>query len=156
MRLRQSLGMLAAVLVVAASVWSINAATSGPVAPVRVLPDELQWKGNASQHGLQTAALFGDSRAAEPYAERIKIPAHTRLKPHRHSNAIRMVTVLSGTLFFAFGEKFDEAKLTPMPTGTFFTEPKGAAHFAMTGDEDVVLQLDAIGPGGTTYVTPAE
>jgi hypothetical protein len=147
---------LAAVILVAAAVWSIGATTTNLVTPVRILPEELQWSGNPQQHGLQTAALFGDPRKAEPYAERIKIPAHTRLKPHWHPNAIRMVTVLSGTLYFAFGEDFDEAKLKPMPVGTFFTEPKGAAHYAMTKDEDVMLQLDAIGPAGTSYVTPTE
>ena len=156
MRLLQRNGLLAAVSLVAAAVWCIGATATKPVLPVRVLPKEVRWSGNPSQHGLQTAALFGNPRAAEPYAERIKIPAHARLDPHWHPNAIRMVTVLSGTLYFAFGEVFDEAKLMPMPVGTFFTEPKGAAHYAMAGDEDVVLQLDAIGPAGTTYVTPAD
>jgi uncharacterized RmlC-like cupin family protein len=155
MRLFQQKGpWAAAILVVAATVWCIGATTNNLVAPVRVLPEELQWSGNPSQHGLQTAALFGNPQLAGPYAERIRIPAHTRLKPHWHPNAIRMVTVLSGTLYFAFGEEFDEAKLTAMPVGTFFTEPKDAAHFALTKNEDVILQLDAIGPAGTNYVTP--
>jgi hypothetical protein len=145
-----------AILIAVVAVWSVGATTTAPLAPVRLLPEQLQWSGNAKQHGLQTAALFGNPRAAEPYAERIKIPAHTRLKPHRHPNAIRMVTVLSGTLYFAFGEVFDETKLEPMPVGTFFTEPKDAAHYAMTGDEEVVLQLDAIGPAGTSYVKTGE
>jgi len=148
--------LAAAMLIAAAALWSVGAAATNPVAPVRVLPEELQWSGNPQQHGLQTAPLFGNPRAAEPYAERIKIPAHTRLKPHWHPNAIRMVTVLSGTLYFAFGEEFDEAKLKAMPVGTFFTEPKDAAHYAMTKDEDVVLQLDAIGPAGTNYVPSTE
>ena len=157
MRLLQRRGLsAAAILTVATTVWSVGATTTNLIAPIRVLPEELQWSGNPQQHGLQTAALFGNPHAAEPYAERIKIPAHTRLRPHWHPNAIRMVTVLSGTLYFAFGEEFDETKLMPMPVGTFFTEPKGAAHFAMTKDEDVVLQLDAIGPAGTNYVTLVE
>jgi quercetin dioxygenase-like cupin family protein len=157
MRLLHGKGPLAAAILIAVvAVWSIGAGTTTPHAPVRLLPEQLQWSGNAKQHGLQTAALFGNPRAAEPYAERIKIPAHTRLKPHRHPNAIRMVTVLSGTLYFAFGEQFDEAKLEPMPVGTFFTEPKNAAHYAMTADEEVVLQLDAVGPAGTEYVKPKE
>jgi hypothetical protein len=156
MRFLKRRGSLVAAILIAAAVWSIGATTTNPVAPVRVLPEELQWSGNPQQHGLQTAALFGDPRKAEPYAERIRIPAHSRLKPHWHPNAIRMVTVLSGTLYFAFGEEFDEANLKPMPVGTFFTEPKGAAHYAMTKGDDVVLQLDAVGPAGTTYVTPRE
>jgi hypothetical protein len=59
--------------------------------------------------------------------------------------------VLSGTLYFAFGDKFDESKLKPLPAGTFFVEPKDTPHFALTKGE-VVLQLNAVGPAGTKYV----
>jgi quercetin dioxygenase-like cupin family protein len=142
------------VAVVAA--WCVAAATTSPTATTFVLPSDLKWSGNARQHGLQTAPLFGNPHVAEPYAERIKIPAHSRLMPHRHPSAIRMVTVLSGTLYFAFGETFDETKLRTLPAGTFFVEPKGVAHYSMTKDEPVVLHLDAIGPAGTTYVDGGE
>jgi hypothetical protein len=120
-----------------------------------LFPDELNWSGNPLLHGLQTAPLYGDSRVPLPYAERIKMPAHFRLPPHSHPNDSRMVVVLSGTFYFAFGEKFDESKLKALPPGSFFTEPKNAPHFAMTKDEGVVLQLNAVGPAGTNYVEAA-
>jgi len=63
-----------------------------------------------------------------------------------------MVTVLSGTLYYAYGDKFDESKLKALPPGSFFTEPKDMPHYAMTKDEVVILQLNAIGPAGTKYV----
>jgi quercetin dioxygenase-like cupin family protein len=80
------------------------------------------------------------------------MPPHFRLPPHWHPNEARTVVVLSGTLYFAFGEKFDESKLKALPAGSFFTEPKNAAHFAMTKEDGVELQLNAVGPTGTTYV----
>jgi quercetin dioxygenase-like cupin family protein len=95
--------------------------------------------------------LVGNPNAPEPYAERIRLPANTRLVPHSHPNEARMVTVISGTLYYAFGERFDESKLTPLPPGSFFTEPKDMPHYALT-HEEVILQLNAVGPAGTRYV----
>ncbi len=119
--------------------------------PVCLLPGDLTWSPKPAVHGLETAVLAGDPSGSGMYAERIRMPAKIRLAPHSHLDQVRMVTVLSGTLYFAFGEVFDESKLKPLPAGTFFVEPQGLAHYALTKDE-VVLQLDAIGPTGTMYV----
>jgi hypothetical protein len=132
--------------------WAVVAVRDEPVRPIFLRPEALIWSGDPQLHGLRTAPLCGDSRVAEPYAERILIPPHTRLLPHSHPNDARMVVVLSGTFYFAFGETFDESKLLALPPGTFFTEPKNAPHYAMTKEEGVLLQLNAIGPAGTKYV----
>jgi len=118
---------------------------------IRLFPADLDWKSNPTLHGLETAILVGNPNAPELYIQRIKIPAGTRLVPHSHPNSMRMVTVLSGTLYFAFGEKFDESKLTALPPGTFFTEPKDLPHYSMAREE-VILQFNAIGPAGTNYI----
>jgi uncharacterized RmlC-like cupin family protein len=131
--------------------WSAGAISDNSGETICIFPEDLKWGGNAGLHGLQTAPLVGDSRGCEPYAERIKIPDGVRLKPHWHPNQGRMVTVISGTLRFAFGDKFDETKLKALPPGTFFTEPKNMAHYAVAKGE-VILQLSAIGPAGTNYV----
>jgi quercetin dioxygenase-like cupin family protein len=115
------------------------------------LPSDLTWSANPAVHGLQTAVLLGDPKGPGVYVERVKMPAKLRLAPHWHLDQTRRVTVLSGTLYFAFGERFDESKLKPLPAGSFFIEPKGAAHYALTKDE-VILQIDAAGPTGTVYV----
>jgi SAM-dependent methyltransferase len=117
-----------------------------------LLPGDLAWQANAVVHGLETAVLVGDPNAAGDYVQRIKMPAGTRLAPHWHADRVRRVTVLGGTLYFAFGAKFDEGKLKALPAGSFFVEPPGVPHFAMT-KEDVMLQLDAVGPTGTTYAS---
>lgn len=119
---------------------------------VQLLPNELNWQSNPNLHGLQTATLVGDPNSPEPYAERIKFPANFRLNPHFHANQSRMVTVISGTLYYSFGEQFDESQLKAFPPGSFFTEPKGMSHYALT-KEEVILQLNALGPATTEYVT---
>ncbi len=126
-----------------------------PAEPIRLLPGDLQWTSNPKLHGLETATLAGDPRAPAPYAERIRFPPNFRLEPHSHPNEARMVTVLSGTLYYAFGERFEEARLQALPAGSFFTEPRDLPHYAMTGDEPVVVELHAIGPAATRYLEAA-
>lgn len=141
-------------LLVAAPQYSL-ATVSQPIAEetgVAILPEKLVWVANPKLHGLETTSLAGDPALSEPYAQRIKLAPGTRLDPHYHPNKARMVTVLKGTLYFAFGERFDNAALRAMPAGSFFTEPVRVPHYAVAGSEEVVLELHAIGPDGTTYV----
>jgi quercetin dioxygenase-like cupin family protein len=138
---------LVALLVI---VWAIGAAgdstaqTSG-TSVVR-LPNEIVYKGlpGAPQH----VTLFGDPTNPGLYVDRIKFSAGTKVMPHWHPDPVRTVLVLSGTLYFAVGEVFDEAKLTPYPAGTLYSEPPGTRHFAWAKDGEVILQITAIGPMG--------
>lgn len=123
----------------------------GDPARVMLLPNELEWIANPTLHDLQTATLMGDPNAAGPYVQRIRIPAHFKIAPHTHPE-VRMVTVLAGTLYYAFGDQFDETRLKALPAGSFFIESQDVPHYAMTRGEGVVLQLNANGPSGTTYV----
>lgn len=124
---------------------------------VRALPEDTDWKSSAMlPNGIQAQLLVGDPKAGGLYAMRVRIPAGTRIPPHWHPDLKRTVTVISGTLRIGFGRTFDETKLVSMTPGTFFTEPSNEPHFAMTGDEDAILHLIAIGPSGTTYVDPAD
>lgn len=117
--------------------------------PKIILPNEIEWKTNAeSSSELQTIVLAGDPSKAELYTSRVRIPANMKLLPHFHLES-RTVVVLSGTLCYAYGEKFDESKLTAMPPGTFFTEPAGQPHFSWAKDGDVVVQVTGVGPTGT-------
>lgn len=152
--MRSSLGKMLLSVTLSCGVLggSLAGDSSAPAIGIQLLPGDLQWNSNPKLHGLQTAILVGDPKAPEPYAERISFPPNYRLEPHSHPNEFRMVTVLSGTLYYAFGDTFDENRLTALPAGSFFTEPKDEPHYAMTKDESVVLELHAIGPAGTQYV----
>lgn len=122
--------VLMVTLVVSVLAWSCGEAQSDPAVVIQLLPGDLKWSSNPKLHGLQTVTLAGNPNAPEPYAERIKLPANFRLAPHSHPNEARMVTVFSGTLYYAYGDKFDEAKLKALPAGSFFTEPKDMTHYA--------------------------
>ncbi|MCE5324861.1 MAG: cupin domain-containing protein [Planctomycetaceae bacterium] len=120
---------------------------------VQLLPGDLQWKSSPALHSLQTATLLGDPAKPAPYVQRIKLPPNHRLEPHSHPNSARIVTVLSGTMYFAYGNAWDESRLRALPPGSFFTEPANMPHFARTGNEEVILQLSATGPDGTRYIS---
>ena len=118
---------------------------------VVTLPQDIHLKAPlAGAPGI--ASLFGDPTKAELFVQQIKIPAGFNLMPHWHPEAWRTVVVLSGTLYYANGQEWDESKMKAFPAGTFFAEPAGAPHYAWARDGDVLLQLTAIGPTGTTFV----
>ena len=73
--------------------------------------------------GPQTAVLYGDPTKPGVYVQRVKFPPGTKVMPHWHPDEWRTAVVLSGTLYFGVGEQWDESKLQPYPTGTFYSEP---------------------------------
>jgi quercetin dioxygenase-like cupin family protein len=141
-----------AALLLAASVFPAQARDAGP--GIVKLPDQIEYKGLPGT--LQIATLYGDPAKPEMFVQRYKVPAGLKLMPHYHPDSPRTVAVLSGTLYYALGEVWDESKLKALPPGTFFTEPPKAAHFAWAKDGEVVLQLTSIGPTGTTIIKAPE
>ena len=116
------------------------------------LPDQLEWNAPAISVGTSTAVLYGDPAKPSVYVARVKIPAGFKLMPHTHPDDWRTAVVLSGTLYFGLGNKWDESKLKPYPTGTFFSEPKDTPHFAWAKDGEVILQVTAKGPSGSVAI----
>ena len=64
------------------------------------------------------------------------------------------MTVLSGTLYFGFGDRWDEDKLKAYPAGTFFTELPTTPHFIAAKEGDVIFQAVGIGPSGLIAAHP--
>ena len=116
------------------------------------LPDQIEWKAPAVSPGPSAAVLYGDPSKAGVFVSRTKFPAGFKIMPHTHPDEWRTVVVLSGTLYFGLGDKWDDAKLQPRPAGTFFSEAKGAPHFAWAKDGEVIIQVTGMGPSGTTLV----
>jgi hypothetical protein len=88
--------------------------------------------------------------------DQVKFPPGFKLRPHWHPEAVRTVVILSGALYYANGEQWDESKLKPFPAGTFFSELPRVPHYAWARDGEVVLQLTGIGPTGTQLIEPAK
>ena len=116
-------------------------------------PSQLTWKPGRVP-GVENAALLGSSKAEGPYIERVRFPPNFVIQAHTHPDQ-RSYTILSGTWYIGYGDKFDETKLQPLPPGSFYVEPAGVNHFVATKDEPVVLQLSGVGPTATQFLDKA-
>jgi hypothetical protein len=136
--------------------WSVAHAQGDPAGFVQVLPSDIKWAANPNvPPGGQTAVLLGDPRKPEPYVVRGKFPANFKVMPHTHPDA-RTYTVLSGTWYLGFGDKFDAEKVKAFPAGSVHTLPPKVPHFVLTKGEEVIFQVNSVGPATTDYVNPAD
>jgi quercetin dioxygenase-like cupin family protein len=115
-------------------------------------PSEIDWsKAETAANGVQTYTVLGNLKEEGYYIIMVRIPANTKLAPHFHPEN-RTVVVVSGKFGWIYGDTFDETKLHEMTTGTFFAEPGNEPHFALTKNEEVILQVAGFGPTGTTII----
>src|SRR6185436_11127792 len=80
--------------------------------------------------GAQIAVVSGDPSKSGPFAIRLKFPAGFRVPPHWHPTD-EHVTVLSGTIAFGMGEKFDKTAMKVMTAGGYAMMPAEMRHFAL-------------------------
>jgi len=115
-------------------------------------PAEMRFVPDPAHAGYETAVLVGDPKKPGVYAVQTRLPANITIDPHTHGEKWRIATVLSGTLYYAQGSTFDEAKLRALPPGSLIVEPQNVAHFARTKGEPVLLHIVGEGPASTVAV----
>jgi quercetin dioxygenase-like cupin family protein len=118
-----------------------------------VTADELVWKEHPLFKGAQIVNVFGDTTKAETIVLRVKFPPHFKVPPHTHPYS-EVVTVLSGTYWNAMGDDMEKGVM--LKPGSVFMLPANHVHRTWTTDEEVVIQLNFTGPGGITFVNPAD
>ncbi len=138
----------------AVAVHALHAQTG--VGALALTPSEMKWEtqGSLATAGMEQLNLVGNPSRPGPYTLRLKFPAGYRLAPHTHPDN-REVTILSGTWYTGYGDKFDPAALKALPAGSFYTEPANVAHFVEVR-EPVLIQVSGTGPGGRKFVDPAD
>jgi quercetin dioxygenase-like cupin family protein len=120
-----------------------------------VKPDALTWTENpALPKGFQVAVILGDPTKAEVVVQRVKFPPNSQIAPHTHPYA-EVVTVISGTVGTDEGEKL-EKKGEMLEAGSVFTHGAKHAHYAWTGTEEAIVQVQYTGPAGIDYINPAD
>ncbi len=130
------------------------AADDLPEGGMRITTEELKWKpGRVPGH--QIAPLIGDSTKPGPYVERVKFPPNSISQAHSHPEA-RAYTIISGTWYVGYGDKFDPAKLKALPAGSFYTEPANVNHFSQIKEDGVTVQIVGVGPSATRFVAPPD
>jgi hypothetical protein len=105
-----------------------------------ILPEDIEWKPfPAFPPGARLAVLVGHPAESGPYVVRVKVPADTKLMPHKHPED-RIYTVMSGVFYIGLGETFDGDKVNAYPPGSVIV---------LSGE--YVTQVTAIGPLGLEY-----
>jgi quercetin dioxygenase-like cupin family protein len=107
--------------------------------------------GTSGVVGIQSIVLSGDPTKEGPYTIEIRVPARTRIAAHSHKDD-RSAVVVSGRWLLGYGDRASDAAFKLLPPGSFYTEPAGANHFAMTGDEAAVVYISGYVPTSTDYV----
>jgi quercetin dioxygenase-like cupin family protein len=135
--------------VFAAVAAMILAAGSAVANDVKILaPDALAFKTDANVPGVAIALIAGNPKEGA-YTIRAKFATGVRIPAHFHPDE-RIVTVISGTYYFAAGDKFDEGALKGYGPGTVIVVPAGVPHFSGCKDDVAVVQESGVGPTGIT------
>ena len=138
--------------VFAVCVSSSLVAQTDPAGFVQFAPDQIKWQpSTAIPPGGQSAVLYGDPRKAALFVTRLRQPADYRIQPHTHPEE-RTYTVISGTFYIGFGDKFDPSKLKAFPAGSMFVVPANTSHFHWMRSGEAVVQISGVGPSGIEYV----
>ena len=118
-------------------------------------PDQIQF-GPAPpflQPGAMLAVLEGNPMGTTgDYTVRLKMPDGYKVAPHWHPKR-ENVTVISGTLKFGMGDKFDESKMMSFPATSFAYLDPSMHHYAMSSGETVV-QIHGVAPLKFNYIDP--
>ncbi len=110
---------LAVALVLGLGVYAVAGAQESPKGAVTLTPTQLVWKPSPRVPGLEVADMVGDSTKGS-YIQRVKFPPNFTNQAHTHPED-RTYTIISGTWYVGYGEKFDAAKLIALPPGSFYT-----------------------------------
>ena len=120
-----------------------------------VTPNDLKWADVPSlPPGAKIAVIEGPPSEAVPFTVRVKFPADYKIPAHWHP-IVERVTVLSGTFNIGLAHQLDPQKTTALGHGSVIIMQPQTNHFVWT-TEETVIQAHGTGPGGITYVNPAD
>ncbi|PVV14327.1 MAG: hypothetical protein B6D72_04150 [gamma proteobacterium symbiont of Ctena orbiculata] len=125
-----------------------------PDSGIMLTPEEMKWKDNPRVTGLGVSHIIGHGKKPGPFVYRVKFPKGRVVQAHSHPDD-RTYTVISGTWYIGWGDKYDPDKLIALPAGSFYTEPAGVPHFISTPDGETVVQITGTGPTSAKFVDSA-
>lgn len=122
-------------------------------APALIAQREMSWgpAPDAFPPGCLLCLLHGDPSAdGAIFSVRLRASQQYVFAPHRHPHD-EHVTIISGRLHLGNGATLDRGSARLLEPGDYAFLPKEQYHYAWTGTEETVLQVEAIGPFGITY-----
>jgi len=153
---------LCLILAIFAAMWwvsqsSLTGALAAGTEKHAFTPDAVEYGPALSfvAPGAQLAVLEGNPLATSgDYTIRLKMPDGYRIAPHWHPKR-ENVTVISGTLKFGMGDRFDESTMTSFPAGSFAYLDPDMHHYVMASG-DVVVQVHGMAPVQFNYINPED
>ena len=143
LRLTLALSSIVSIGLLGPSTVPANAADS----PAIIQPEALTWAPfTALPPGTQIAVLQGDPSKAGPFIVRLKLPAGYEIMTHSHPTD-EVITVMSGKLRMAFGDKADASGAQALAPGSLMILPAGAYHH-LWSDAESVVEIHSTGPFG--------
>jgi quercetin dioxygenase-like cupin family protein len=140
--------LLAVLLSAAAASITLGQAAAPATEPVSIVTaSSITWADlnvPGFAPGTKMAVINGNPNEAGPYTLRLSFPDGYRFPPHWHPMP-ENVTVLSGTLLVAMGDRADESKLKPFGPGDFLHIEATHPHFGGARGA-TVIQLHGQGP----------
>jgi quercetin dioxygenase-like cupin family protein len=134
--------------------WAGSAA-EGP-GLISVVSSQLKWADAPSVGpGAKIAVIEGDLKTSAPFTFRLKLPPNSKIGVHTHP-VFERVTVISGTFYFATGDKFDAAKAKAYKSGDAVMIPPGMPMYAYTKNGETTLQIHGTGPWGINFLNPED
>jgi quercetin dioxygenase-like cupin family protein len=125
---------------------------------VRLTPGEIEGltqggagAGTSGVAGIRTTILYGDPTRPGPYTIALRAPPNVRIAAHSHRDD-RTAVVVAGVWRFGYGRQAQEPLVKTLLPGSFYSEPAGVEHFAMTGPEGATVYISGFGPTSTDYV----
>ncbi len=82
---------------------------------------------------------------------RFRLPANWEGRPHTHGGA-EIVTVYSGTMYFAYGEDLSRHAAKSFAAGSFIALPAGTKMRAFAGEDEVIVDVQGQGPFTIQYL----
>jgi len=83
--------------------------------------------------------------AGDPMVVLLDLPGGNVVPPHEARNGLRLLTVLSGTLYWGDGEAVDPAQERVFEPGSFLVIRESEPHWLAARDADLRLQLVVVG-----------
>jgi hypothetical protein len=151
-----------AALIALPAAWAADKAADKPAAAPMAMgsmfmnASDIKW-GDAPPSmpkGAKMAVLSGDPGKPGPFVARLQVPASYKIAPHWHSTD-EDLTVISGSFFFAEGDKMETKGAHEMKAGGFHHLPAKTHHYAFSKGPAVV-QINANGPFDIVYIDPKD
>jgi len=105
---------------------------------------DAEWTVGGGPGAVRTP-IYGDPSQSGAYLHLIKVPPNAVGRARKYTDD-RTYTVIAGTWFIGFGDRFDRSRLLELPAGSYYALPAGVAVFNATAGDGATLQIGGHGP----------